>query len=742
MDAPWFSWLSLTLGLGSAVAEAEILSIDGPHGTRGVKLSSAEKVLWPAAGQSPAITKRDLADYLLAVSEPFLRINGDRPMTLQRFPDGIEGEEFFAKRPPAGAPKWLNRVTCTYPSRRRHDQLTFDEPAALAWAAQMATITFHPWPVRTANLDNPDEFRIDLDPQPGRDFTDAVTAALALREVMAEVGLTAYAKTSGNRGVHVYARIAPTHEFQDVRHGVIGVARELERRMPDLVTTSWWKEERGERVFVDFNQANRDRTIAGAYSPRPLPGAPVSTPLTWDELPDADPRDLTVWRVPKLLADRPCPWASMDAEPGDLAGALALWEADLERGLGELNFPPDYPKMPGEPPRVPPSKRKADRPEEDYLAPKAERDAEWGTPIVPPFGPMLAKSVKEFPKADVLFEPKWDGFRTIIWRSGDMVELGSRNSRPMTRYFPELVEAVKENFPDPCVIDGEIILIDPDSGDRLNFDLLQQRIHPAASRIKKLSEAMPASFVGFDLLAWGEENWAEKPFAERRKGLEKALAKAKPPIYLTRATGDRELAKQWFEQFEGAGLDGVIAKPLDAPYAEDKRVMWKIKHERTADCVVAGYRLYRDETDAIGSLLLGLYTDDGTLNSVGVIGAFTMERRRELFAELQELVSDWEGHPWAWAEPEADTPDNRDQSFPRTPTAAAHSRWNAKKDLSFTPLRPERVVEVRYDHMEGNRFRHTAQFVRWRPDREPASCTYAQLDEPVSYDLADVLGTR
>ncbi|TBT88467.1 ATP-dependent DNA ligase [Propioniciclava sinopodophylli] len=737
------------------MAEAEILSIDGSHGTREVKLSSADKVLWPKVGRSAAITKRDLADYLLAVSGPFLRINGDRPMTLQRFPDGIEGEEFFAKRPPAGAPKWLNRVTCTYPSRRRHDQLTFDEPAALAWAAQMATITFHPWPVRTANLDNPDEFRIDLDPQPGRDFTDAVTAALALREVMAEVGLAAYAKTSGNRGVHVYARIAPTHEFQDVRHGVIGVARELERRMPDLVTTSWWKEERGERVFVDFNQANRDRTIAGAYSPRPLPGAPVSTPLTWDELPDADPRDLTVWRVPKLLADRPCPWASMDAEPGDLAGALALWEADLERGLGELNFPPDYPKMPGEPPRVPPSKRKADRPEEDYLAPKAERDAEWGTPIVPPFGPMLAKSVKEFPKADVLFEPKWDGFRTIIWRSGDMVELGSRNSRPMTRYFPELVEAVKENFPDPCVIDGEIILIDPDSGDRLNFELLQQRIHPAASRIKKLSEQMPVSFVGFDLLAWGEENWAEKPFAERRKGLEKALAGAKPPIFLTRATADRELAKQWFEQFEGAGLDGVIAKPLDAPYAEDKRVMWKIKHERTADCVVAGYRLYRDETDAIGSLLLGLYTDDGTLNSVGVIGAFTMERRRELFVELQELVSDWEGHPWAWAEPEdpevraeraskgpgAGQEDLRDQAFPRTPTAAAHSRWNAKKDLSFTPLRPERVVEVRYDHMEGNRFRHTAQFVRWRPDREPASCTYAQLDEPVSYDLADVLGT-
>ncbi len=722
------------------MADTRILSVPGPQGDRAVRLTSPDKVLWPASDRGAAVTKSDLAGYLLAVAEPFLRINGDRPMTLQRFPDGIAGEEFFAKRPPAGTPSFLRRVTCTYPSRRRHDQLVFDEPASLAWAAQLATLTFHPWPVRTANLDNPDEFRIDLDPQPGRGFPDAVEAALALREVMAEVGLTAYAKTSGNRGVHVYARIRPTHEFGDVRHGVIGVARELERRLPDLVTTSWWKEERGRRVFVDFNQANRDRTIAGAYSPRPLPGAPVATPLTWDELRDAVPADLTVWSVPQLLADRGCPWASLDDEPGDLTGALGLWAADLDRGLGELNFPPDYPKMPGEPPRVPPSKRRADRDADDYLAPKADRDAEWGTPIVPPFGPMLAKLVKEFPQADVLFEPKWDGFRTIIWRSGDRVELGSRNTRPLTRYFPELVEAVKANFPDPCVIDGEIILIDPTSRDRLNFDLLQQRIHPAASRIKRLSEQSPASFVGFDLLAWGSTNWAEKPFRERRAALEEALATALPPIHLTRATHDRDLARQWFEQFEGAGLDGVVAKPLDASYAEDKRVMWKIKHERTADCVVAGYRLYKDEPDAIGSLLLGLYTPEGHLNSVGVIGAFPLERRRELFAELQPLVTTFDGHPWNWAQPADTAPDNRDQSFPRTPTAAAHSRWNAKKDLSFTPLRPERVVEVRYEHMEGDRFRHTAQFARWRPDREPASCTYAQLEEPVSYHLDDVLG--
>lgn len=713
--------------------------VPGPDGQREVRVTSEDKVLWPAT-HAPAIAKGDLARYLVAVAEPFLAINGERPMTLQRFPDGIEGEEFFSKRPPRGAPSFLRTVMCTYPSRRRHLQLVFHEPADLVWAAQMGTLTFHPWPVRTADLDHPDELRIDLDPQPGTDFSDAVAAALVLRDVLAEVGLTGYAKTSGNRGVHVYARIRPEHEFVVVRHAVIGIARELERRMPQAVTTSWWKEERGERVFVDFNQMNRDRTIAGAYSPRPLPGAPVSVPLTWAELADASPGDFTLWTVPDLLNQRPCPWGTMDDEPGDLSAALGLWEADLQRGLGELNFPPDYPKMPGEPPRVPPSKRRTDRSDEEYLAPKVERDAEWGMPITPPFGPMLAKAVKNFPTTDVLYEPKWDGFRAIIWRSGENVEIGSRNSRPMTRYFPELVEAIKASFPDPACVDGEIILVDPASGDRLNFDLLQQRIHPAASRIAKLAAQTPASFVAFDLLALGETNYVERPFSERRAALVEALADAKPPIYLTRATTDRDEAQQWFTQFEGAGLDGVIAKPLAEPYVEDKRIMWKIKHERTADCVVAGYRLYRNETDAIGSLLLGLHADDGTLNSVGVIGAFPMERRRELFVELQELVTDFTEHPWAWAAPTEQLPDNRDQSFPRTPTAAAHSRWNATKDLSFTPLRPDRVVEVRYDHMEGIRFRHTAQFVRWRPDREPSSCTYAQLEEPVSYDLAEVLG--
>lgn len=708
-------------------AKPLVLEVAGPEGVREVRVSSPERVMWPDAG----ITKGDLAAYSVAVADPLMGALRDRPVTLQRFPEGIEGEEFYSKNPPRGVPEWTRTVMCTYPSGRRHPQLVVDEPATAVWAIQMNTVTFHPWPVRTGHIDNPDELRIDLDPQPGRAFPDAVEAALALREVLAEIGLTAWAKTSGNRGVHVYCRVAPTHEFLDVRHGVIGVARELERRLPDLVTTAWWKEERGERVFVDFNQACRDRTIASAYSPRPLPGAPVSMPVSWEDLKSVSPADFTVRTVPGIVAAQGDAWAGIDEAVGDVTAAIGLWDKDVhERGLGEMPFPPDYPKMPGEPPRVQPSKRRADREDSDYLGPKAERDAVWGLPLVPPVSPMLAKSVKTMPEGEVLFEPKWDGFRSIVFRSGDLVEIGSRNEKPMTRYFPEVVEAVKESLPDKCVVDGEIVVIAP-GGDRLDFDLLQQRIHPAASRVRKLSQETPAHFVAFDLLALGDQDLRERPFAERRALLEKALAGAKPPVHLTPATRDRAVAQDWFEQFEGAGLDGVVAKPLDGTYQPDKRVMFKVKHERTADCVVAGYRTHKSGPDAIGSLLLGLYNGE-ELMSVGVIGAFPMARRRELFEELQPLVTDFDSHPWAWARQEEGT---------RTPRNAEQSRWAAGKDLSFTPLRPERVVEVRYDHMEGVRFRHTAQFVRWRPDRDPRSCTYEQLDEPVSFDLSDVLGS-
>jgi DNA ligase D len=292
------------------------------------------------------------------VGDAFVLANGDRPVSLQRFPDGVDGEQFFSKNPPKGAPDYVRSVMVVYPSARSHPQLVIDEPATAVWAAQMNTVVFHPWPSRAENSDNPDQLRIDLDPQPGTDLDDAIPAAIELRKVLAEAGLDAFIKTSGNRGLHVFAPIEPTREFLDVRHAVIAAARELERRMPTAVTTNWWKEERGERVFVDFNQANRDRTMAGAYSPRALAHAPVSAPITWDELESADPRAFTILTMPERLATIGDPWKDFGAKPGTIDLLLGWWERDLANGLGELPFPPDYPKMPGEPPRVQPSKAK------------------------------------------------------------------------------------------------------------------------------------------------------------------------------------------------------------------------------------------------------------------------------------------------------------------------------------------------------------------------------------------------
>jgi ATP-dependent DNA ligase len=347
-------------------------------------------------------------------------------------------------------------------------------------------------------------------------------------------------------------------------------------------------------------------------------------------------------------------------------------------------------------------------------------------PVMPPVSPMLAKSVPTIPDTGS-YEPKWDGFRSIVFRDGAEVEIGSRNERPMTRYFPELVAAFTAELPERCVVDGEIVVA-TDGG--LDFEALQQRIHPAVSRITLLAERTPAAFIAFDLLAIGDEDLTETPFGQRRARLEAALSGARPPVHLTPTTTDRELALRWFDEFEGAGLDGIVAKPLDGTYQPDKRVMYKIKHVRTADCVVAGYRLHKSGPDAIGSLLLGLHADDGALASVGVIGAFPLAVRRSLFVELQPLVTTFDQHPWNWAAQLARMPAARQY---------AGSRWNAGKDLSFVPLRPQRVVEVRYDHMEGSRFRHTAQFERWRPDRTPDSCTFAQLDQPVSYALNSIV---
>jgi ATP-dependent DNA ligase len=351
---------------------------------------------------------------------------------------------------------------------------------------------------------------------------------------------------------------------------------------------------------------------------------------------------------------------------------------------------------------------------------------------------MLAKPVSGVPAPDsvaggLVYEPKWDGFRCIVFRDGAEVVLGSRNEKPLTRYFPEVVEAVLAQLPERCVVDGEIVVR---TGERLDFGALQQRIHPADSRVRKLAVETPASFVAFDLLALGDDDLMGEPFGVRRAALESALATAQPPVHLTRISSDLAEGQRWFEVFEGAGLDGLVCKPLAAAYQPDKRVMLKVKHSRTADCVVAGWRPHKqkgpDGQDIVGSLMLGLYDDDGRLQSVGVAASFTMGRRVELLDELAPYIPGPDDpHPWSeWRDAMA-------HESARLPGAV--SRWSSGKTLDWNPLRPDLVVEVGYDAMEGTRFRHTTQFKRWRPDRTPESCSYEQLERPVRYDLGDVL---
>lgn len=351
-------------------------------------------------------------------------------------------------------------------------------------------------------------------------------------------------------------------------------------------------------------------------------------------------------------------------------------------------------------------------------------------PVNPPVAPMLAKLAKGLPEGEgLVYEPKWDGFRCIVFKDGDEIELGSRNERPLTRYFPELVAELSDRLPERCVLDGEIV-ITGEGG--LQFDALLQRIHPAESRVKKLAAETPASFVAFDLLALGEEDLRAEPFGTRRKRLEKALGKAGPPVYVTPATRDTATAADWFKRFEGAGLDGVVVKSESLRYEEDKRVMTKVKHERTADCVVGGFRWHKNGGGRVGSLLLGLYDEGGRLQHVGVTSSFTDARRLELADELAPYrVADLEGHPWSFGEGAGEGR--------RLP--GAQSRWNAGKDLSFEPLRPVLVCEVAYDHLQGDRFRHATTFRRWRPDRDPQSCRYDQLEVVVPSELAEVFGS-
>jgi ATP-dependent DNA ligase len=353
--------------------------------------------------------------------------------------------------------------------------------------------------------------------------------------------------------------------------------------------------------------------------------------------------------------------------------------------------------------------------------------------IPPPVDPMLAKLADGLPDGDDwLFEPKWDGFRTLVFRDGEDVHLQSREGRPMNRYFPELVAPLRESLPERCVVDGEVVIA---RGKALDFEALLLRIHPAASRVSLLAEETPSSFVAFDLLAVGDRDLRGTPFRERRALLERALSRPSAQVHVTPATRDRARAADWFSRFEGAGLDGVVAKRLDSTYQPGVRAMVKVKHARTADCVVAGFRWHKNGPGTlVGSLLLGLHDDAGTLQHVGICSAFTTARRRQLVEELAPLREGaTEGHPWReWAE-WADAKGEADRRMP-----GASSRWNRGKDLTWEPLRPERVCEVAYDHLQGDRFRHATQFRRWRPDKSPASCRYDQLEVTPPYELSRI----
>lgn len=355
-------------------------------------------------------------------------------------------------------------------------------------------------------------------------------------------------------------------------------------------------------------------------------------------------------------------------------------------------------------------------------------------PVMPPVRPMLAKSVSSIPRGTGLsYEPKWDGFRCVVFRDGDEVELGSRNDRPLTRYFPEVADLLRQALPQRCVVDGEIVVV-TDTG--LDFDTLQLRLHPAASRVTKLAAETPASFVAFDLLALDDRDLTETPFLERRRLLESILDTAFTRVHLTPLTQDPDIAQDWFTRFEGAGFDGVMVKANDVPYEQDRRVMLKVKHERTADCVVAGFRWHKDGK-GVGSLLLGLYDDAGNLHHVGVASSFTAARRVELVGELAPYRENaLDGHPWRdWADAAA-------QARAEGKMPGGISRWTGGKDLSWEPLRPELVAEVRYEHLQSGRLRHGGRLVRFRTDRTPASCTYAQLEEVAPAELAEVFGVE
>ena len=723
------------------------LAVDG----RAVRLTNLGKPFWPELG----LTKAHLLRYYAAVAAALLPHLRERPMVMKRYPDGWRGKFFFMKRTPGHAPEWVRTCTVDHGNGNVIDFPVVDDLPTLLWLVNLGCIDLNPWPVRESDLVRPDYVHLDLDPAPGASWERLCAAARRVHAALLALGAPACLKTSGSRGLHVYVPIARGPTQKEVWRWAQRFARDLARAEPALFTAEYTKSRRPEgTVLLDFNQNAWTRTLASVYSVRPVEGALVSTPLRWDELEaGVTLEQFDLRSVPARVAEVGDLWAPLAPEaagrfdlaphvpePGRRAGGQRA-----RRPAQALNPAPAVPALPApheEPPpgaRPTPAEEPASREEpapaeapadheysghegagEDDVPPlPAIEPGLWpalSLPLRPPLPPAECKTSHKLPvRGGWQYEPKWDGFRCVAFREGSTVALQSRGLRPLGRYFPEVVAALLA-LPEPrFVLDGELVVAR--DGD-VSFEELQMRLHPAASRVERLSREIPASFLAFDLLLVGEEDLHRRPLEERRAALEpfaaRCFAAAQGTVRLTPATRDRALAQEWFETLHG--VDGVIAKRLDAAYAAGERTaMQKVKRQRAADCVVAGFRWHETEEDAIGSLLLGLYDpQDGLLHHAGHCSGLTATQRRELAVQLQPLRA----------------PPGFTGRAPGGP-----SRWN-QQEKPWEPLRPVLVVEVGYDHWSGGRFRHGTRLLRFRPDKPPEQCTFAQIPPPGQGALA------
>ena len=663
--------------MASKKAEPAIVEVCGHE----LRVSNPGKLFFPER----KLTKLDLVNYYLECEQAVVRRLRDRPTVMKRWVDGVQGEPFFQKRVPDSAPEWLQTATVTFPSGRHARELVPNDAAHLVWGVNLGVIDWNPWPVRRADLDHPDELRVDLDPCPDVPFAEVREVALGVREVLEEHGLLGFPKTSGSRGIHVYVRLEPDHDFLQVRTAALALAREVERRMPGRATSRWWKEER-EGVFIDYNQNARDRTVASAYSVRAVPDARVSCPLEWDEVADVEPAELRMDTVPARLRERGDPSAEIDEHPGRLDSLLELAARDEREGLGDAPWPPHFAKQKGEPPRVQPSRaRSAKRRPKPLALPR------------PPLKPQLALSRKELPAGeDYVYEVKLDGFRCLAFVDGEEVFLQSRNGKPLGRYFPELTLP-----PGRYVLDGEIVVRDADGTRGLRR---ARPAHPPGRlahrapgrgdprRVRRLRPARPR-----------RESLLERPSpsaARRSRSCSRASEFAAAPLELMQSTTDPKAAGRWLGTPRARSRRSARRPTARASARGWPRSSACARSTRSSS---AGGPARRRDT--VGALILGLYDEarGGAARRRALLG---LHRRRE--AAPGRLPS-------------------RAYETGERGTAGPQSLERRQGPLEWVGLRPELVVEIDFDHVSAGRIRHGAKLRRWRDDKDPRECTFDQL---------------